>query len=856
MELRKSRLQYSVLLLLLVWSGIAQSIISGYHFYISSLGPEVGRLPFFFSGDSLEVRGSPSELASMNLKPGDELVALDGEPIMGLRQMERKRLSFKPGQKVEVTVRREQPPEPAKTIRTMVPIHARGNATLHWIFTIVMYTFVPAFSLLLGFWVAFSRPHDRLAWLTMAMLASFSQLAPGTFFGLESPWLQIVVGYKSLMSNTWPLWVMLFGLYFPRPFPFLRRYRWIPYFLALPFAALLLVDFYTDIYDVNRIAAIRTLAQHERRLESPLLVFFLLCIASFFVSLGLKLRRSKDPDARRRLQWLLGGSGVALAPALLFEFLMNIIQIDVPAWYATTSIVFIALFPLTLAYVIVVQRAMELRVAVRIGVQYAFARGGLTVLRIVLSACVIGLAITLAFEATGPVTAGVLIGAALALLSMLGRFGKRVTEWTDRKFFREAYDTEVILTQLSQNVAEIRDTKALLETVTRQISDSLHVLRVAVLLNSSEGFRPAYALGYENVPAVDLKDDAATIRQLKELKQPSKVYFDDEASWVQRTPDNERETLRMLDAQVLLPVTLKERLLGIISLGPKRSEEPYSNTDLRLLHAVASQTGLALENARLTESIRREVAQRERMNRELEIAREVQQRLFPQNLPAVEGFDYAGYCRPQQDVGGDYYDFVYVKETGLCVAVGDVSGKGIASALMMAALHASLRSQIMSPSGSPAEMLQLINRLVYDSSASNRYATFFYAQYDPRTRSLIYVNAGHNAPIVCRANRSGYDILRLEEGGTVLGLFPEVEYKQGCIQLQPCDLLVAFTDGISEAMNSADEEWDEQRLIQSICEAYGQQASEVLWHIQDSVDRFTAGAKQHDDMTLVVGRVK
>ena len=187
--------------------------------------------------------------------------------------------------------------------------------------------------------------------------------------------------------------------------------------------------------------------------------------------------------------------------------------------------------------------------------------------------------------------------------------------WTDRRFFREAYDTEVILTELSHNVAGIRDMRTLLETVSRQISDSLHVPRVAVLLDSSGSFRPEYSLGYSPEPAVELRPEGAAVQVLKETGQPSRVYLDDDSSWTQRTPEEEREILRILDAQLLLPVALKDRLLGIISLGPKRSEEPYSADDLRLLNAVASQTGLALENARLTESIKVEVAQRERINR-------------------------------------------------------------------------------------------------------------------------------------------------------------------------------------------------------------------------------------------------
>ncbi len=198
-------------------------------------------------------------------------------------------------------------------------------------------------------------------------------------------------------------------------------------------------------------------------------------------------------------------------------------------------------------------------------------------------------------------------------------------------------------------------------------------------------------------------------------------------------PRMNSDVLQTLGAQLLLPVSMNSRLLGVISLGAKKSEAPYSQGDLQLLSAVASQTGLALENAELTETIRKEIAQRERLDRELEIARDVQQHLFPQTLPRVEGLDFAGYCRPVEGVGGDYYDFVRLPYGCLGVAVGDVSGKGIAAALMMASLQASLRGQTIKPCETLSEMIQHINHLVYEASADNRYATFFYAQYDPVT---------------------------------------------------------------------------------------------------------------------------
>src|SRR6202000_2155515 len=188
----------------------------------------------------------------------------------------------------------------------------------------------------------------------------------------------------------------------------------------------------------------------------------------------------------------------------------------------------------------------------------------------------------------------------------------------------------------------------------------------------------------------------------------------------------------------------------------------------------AAQTGLALENASLMQTIAEEVAHRERLNREVEIAREVQERLFPQKLPPIRGLDYAGHCRPALGVGGDYYDFLALPEGNLGIAIGDVSGKGIAAALMMASLQASLRSEATRVPENLATAVANVNRLVYEASSSNRYATFFYGQYDPVAARFTYVNAGHNSPMLFRA--ANETIIRLEPGGTVVGLLAESRY--------------------------------------------------------------------------------
>jgi len=267
----------------------------------------------------------------------------------------------------------------------------------------------------------------------------------------------------------------------------------------------------------------------------------------------------------------------------------------------------------------------------------------------------------------------------------------------------------------------------------------------------------------------------------------------------------------------------------------------------------AAQTTLALEVARLTTAIGRETAQRERLNRELEIAREVQEHLFPQRLPAVPGLDYCGRCRPAREVGGDYYDFLELPEGRLGIAIGDVSGKGVGAALMMASLEASLRGQA-SVCEDLVELIKRVNSLVHQASSANSFATLFYAEYDPRSRQLLYVNAGHTPPVVLRKCAAACQLFRLETGGPVIGLLQQ-SYQQESFRLEAGDLVVLFTDGVSESMNTNDEEWGEDGLIEFAKTCHGLPAFEAMTRILAAAEAFAAGASQHDDMTLVVFRV-
>ncbi|HEV2424691.1 MAG TPA: SpoIIE family protein phosphatase [Terriglobia bacterium] len=807
----------------------------------------------------------PGAGAAVGLRKGDSLLAVEGVPYTGAHLLDQALAGPQPGRKLTVTVRS---PNGGDTRTLQIPLttfQAGGdNTRSSLVLRSVIYLLMPWFCLVLGFWVAAVRPRDRLAWLLLALMLSFSQIL-GTPTGAWGPGIRDVARFYHLLAgNLWGIAMLLFGLYFPEPFPNGGRgiWKWVKWGLIAVLAVSALPEVIVKTVDMEAFSAVEWLRPIEGPFEIANSMLNFLAVSIFFAAIFMKGSMAVSSDAKRRLRLLYAGSAISLIPVcvvVVFSMAKGAggeIGKVIPGWLLFTVLVLLFLFPLTLAYTIVVQRAMDVSVVIRQGLQYALARSGVKVLQFVLMVAVV-LAAT--FLASDPrirlpqKLEAVALGMAAVLWTKRGADWLR--GWTDRRFFRDAYNAEQILSELGDKVRTIVEVQPLLATVSHRIAESLHVPRVAALIDGSGPYRPAYALGYPETPKVIFPENAATIRQLVEAGEPARVYVDDPDSWLYRRQDlteEERRQLEQLGAELLLPLPAKDHLLGFISLGPKRSEAPYTASDLRLLKSVAVQTGFALENTRLTAAVAREAAQREKLNREVEIAREVQQRLFPQKLPPIPGLDYSGACRPALGVGGDYYDFLALPGGRLGVAVGDVSGKGIAAALMMATLQASLRGEAMRGSENLGRMIAGVNRLVFDASTANRYATFFYAEYDSERRELSYVNAGHNPPMLFRAGGDGAGVERLDVGGTVIGLMESFPFHQATVTLDRGDMLVAYTDGVSEAMNPEDEEWGEERMMQVLERCRGLNAARTIEYVMAGADAFASGAPQHDDMTLAV----
>jgi phosphoserine phosphatase RsbU/P len=294
------------------------------------------------------------------------------------------------------------------------------------------------------------------------------------------------------------------------------------------------------------------------------------------------------------------------------------------------------------------------------------------------------------------------------------------------------------------------------------------------------------------------------------------------------------------------PLQAKDRIIGLIYVDSPFYIREFTKDDLSLLTVMANVAAVRIEHARLAE-----VEQAERMMaRELERAASIQNSFLPERAPSVPGLELGGYNAPCRTVGGDYYDFLAFPNGGVALALGDVSGKGMPASLMMMALQA--RVQVMAPeSADLASMMTRLNEITTANCPPGCFITFFFCTLDPATGKLLYCNAGHNPPIVIRADsRAEY----LSVGGPVLGVLAGARYEEVPVTLERGDLLVIYSDGVTEATNPQDEEFGEERLADLLRQHSTEPASAVIQAVTEAVAAWTQGAPPADDVTLVVAR--
>ena len=411
---------------------------------------------------------------------------------------------------------------------------------------------------------------------------------------------------------------------------------------------------------------------------------------------------------------------------------------------------------------------------------------------------------------------------------------------------RRAVEELSVLNDVATAIASASSLEAIVDLVVQKCVKHLAVDQGAVLMFGKKDEAAALHTMVRKVQT-DLRRDPYRLSEQVVgwmLKNQEPLVINDVAA-DERFREPTQQSTGVVTSLMCVPLRLKGRMIGVLSVFNKKGSG-FTESDQRLGTIIAAQSAQVIEHARLVE----EEKALQVMQRELEMAHEIQRNLLPKTVPDLPGYDLAAKTVPARNVGDYYYDFLPSGDDHLALVLGDVSGKSMPAALLMANVQATIRGQtLLNPAA--GDCMTRSNRLLYDSTDSDKFVTFFYAVLDPARHELRYSNAGHNPPMLLS---KGGEPRLLETGGPVLGVVPSFSFPEATVTIDPGDLLVIYSDGFTEAMNRRFEEFGEDRLLEATRAAWDLPAAGIVESIFDAVNKHAGDAPQTDDMTLMVLR--
>ena len=412
----------------------------------------------------------------------------------------------------------------------------------------------------------------------------------------------------------------------------------------------------------------------------------------------------------------------------------------------------------------------------------------------------------------------------------------------ENKRLRRAVDELTILNDLARAIGASLNSQDIINTIIRRSLRAVDAEQGVVTLVHDQPSEPTKTL----------------VRTMSDSSEYVAFHLDQSLlGWMQinkkplsmKDPHNDPRFRGLkLDASIksllCVPMLVKSEIMGVLTVTNKKSADEFTLEDQRLLAIIAAQSAQIVETARLYE----EEKALGRVKEELRLASEIQLGLLPKTTPEIPGYQVAGTSIPAQFVGGDYFDFITIDESRLAICLGDVSGKGLPAALLMSNLQATIRGQTIL-GYSPKRCLENSNRLLYQSTDPHKFATLFYGIVDTRNHRLAYSSAGHDWPFLLS---EGKDPVRLQAGGLILSVMEDTSYDEQLVSFSPGDMLVIFSDGITDAINDHEEQYGEERLLEALKGWLHLSPAELVQELTGAVREFAADRPQMDDMTLVV----
>ena len=416
-----------------------------------------------------------------------------------------------------------------------------------------------------------------------------------------------------------------------------------------------------------------------------------------------------------------------------------------------------------------------------------------------------------------------------------------IEETVEKVFVHEKYDYRNVLQKLRHDILHIIDIDQLKVEVVNTLSEAMLLENASLILKDDDS---NYIIESNSDSAKIFAKDSEFISLINSIEDP--ITIQEITSRI--NSKQELQLIQSLNAYIFFPLSHHGELGGILCVGKKLTTTKFSAEDITMLRVLSDQMTITLENVQLY----KERYEQQRLAEELSVAREIQRMLLPHEVPQGNNFEISAINIFSKEVGGDYYDFEKIDDRRIGIAIGDISGKGIPGAILMSNLQATFRA-IAFQNLSPAEVMARVNNQIAVTTSAEKFATFFYGIFDSKKLHFTYTNAGHNYPILRKKTGECRYLLK---SGLVIGVQKNQIYNETKVKLEPGDVLVLYTDGITEALNPEQDEFSEQQLLTVISEYPFSSAENLRNQIYDKLLDFTKGNSQYDDITLVVLQVQ
>jgi serine phosphatase RsbU (regulator of sigma subunit) len=696
---------------------------------------------------------------------------------------------------------------------------------------------------ILAFIVVLLKPNMSSSWIFATLGLSLGGYLMSGFVAMST---HLLVPFHIVLANIYPFANFHLALVFPDKKPVLLRYPALEYLIYVPsfvlsLAWLIYIFTYPDLLQSKGVFA----SVFTYKLLGSMTRFLLFFSVLGFVILILRsMYRATSVEARQRAKVILFGVGVGFLPTVSFMLLSHILKFS-PVWNFLPFLV--VLFPASIAYSIVKHNLFDADLIIRRTVGYVI------VTAVVVSGyAVVSLALNLLlgmYQLAESKAFPILF--TLGVILVFNPLRDRIQAVVDRLFFRKEYDYGVIVDNVSGAITSLLDLGEVLRHLARTFVEDMFIDTASVmLLNPATAEYRVYLAEGERKSEVQGKSfrrDAPLMQILEARKKQVTKYDVLEDPKYTSISKPCVDDFASVSASLMIPLLFKDNVIGLLNLGEKKSGKAYNRQDIDLLHAVANQGAVAIENARLFQ----ENLEKQRMEEELNIARDLQMSMLPSVCPQIEGFKIAATSIPAREVGGDFFDFIEMGNQKLGFLIGDVTGKSVSGALVMSSSRSVFR-MLSEEKFTVGDIMIRANRRIKKDIKTGMFVALLYAVLDAQQRCVNLCSAGQTQPIHFSGRTSETRLVETVGDNFPLGILDEADYQETKIELEPGDRIIFSTDGIVEAMNGKKEILGFERLLEIIKETKSEDADSLMKEILERVERFAAGTPQSDDLTLIV----